>query len=147
MNKACLSKSRYTRKILCIYSKLIVLNQVTVMTNDIMTLHTHGNQQVGRESIDSWQREFHKCRGRIGNNRHVHNYTCYRVHIVQGCVVILYCESKPEQSLNSEMRARVIGVHTQMLMFDFCMGSLLIHHSDNLGAYSMNPCQLLMGNT
>ncbi len=51
-------------------------------------------------------------------------------------VILGVWEESLESSLNSEMRARIIGVNTQMLTFDFLfgisLGALLLRHSDNL---------------
>lgn len=51
-------------------------------------------------------------------------------------VLLLVWQEPLDGSLDGEMRARIIGVETQMMKFDFlfgvCLGSLILRHSDNL---------------
>ena len=51
-------------------------------------------------------------------------------------VLLLVWQEALDGSLDGEMRARIIGVETQMMTFDFlfgvCLGSLILRHSDNL---------------
>ena len=51
-------------------------------------------------------------------------------------VLLLVWQEALDGSLDGEMRARIIGVETQMMKFDFlfgvCLGSLILRHSDNL---------------
>ena len=51
-------------------------------------------------------------------------------------VLLQVWEESKETNLDSEIRARIIGVESQMLSFDFLfgisLGSLILRHSDNL---------------
>ena len=51
-------------------------------------------------------------------------------------VLLQVWQKELDGSLNGELHARIIGVETQMMKFDFlfgvCLGSLILHNSDNL---------------